>query len=106
MFTLSSVTPLPLPKSMTTFMWKASAPFYRRIADNRRIKAFVDGVTAAAAGAIAGAAIVLARRAIVDVPAIIVAIATLAVITWMKKLPEPLVIVIAGGVGLMLWSAR
>jgi chromate transporter len=82
------------------------APFYRRIADNRRIKAFVDGVTAAAAGAIAGAAIVLARRAIVDLPAVVVAIATLAVITWMKKLPEPLVILVAGGVGLALWSTR
>jgi len=82
------------------------APFYRRIADNRRIKAFVDGVTAAAAGAIAGAAIVLARRAIVDVPAAAVALATLAAITWMKKLPEPLVILVAGGVGLALWSTR
>jgi len=82
------------------------APFYRRIADNRRIKALVDGVTAAAAGAIAGAAIVLARRAIVDVPAAAVALATLAAITWMKKLPEPLVILVAGGVGLALWSTR
>jgi chromate transporter len=82
------------------------APFYRRIADNRRIKAFVDGVTAAAAGAIAGAAVVLARRAIVDLPALAVAVATLAVITWVKKLPEPLVILVAGGVGLALWSAR
>jgi chromate transporter len=82
------------------------APFYRRIADNRRIKAFVDGVTAAAAGAIAGAAVVLARRAIVDVPAAVVAGATLAVITWGKKLPEPIVILVAGGIGLALWSAR
>jgi chromate transporter len=82
------------------------APFYRRIADNRRIKAFVDGVTAAAAGAIAGAAIVLARRAIVDVPAAAVALATLAAITWMKKLPEPLVILVAGVIGLALWSTR
>jgi chromate transporter len=82
------------------------APFYRRIADNRRIKAFVDGVTAAAAGAIAGAAVVLARRAIVDVPAALVAVATLAAITWLKKLPEPIVILAAGGIGFALWSAR
>jgi chromate transporter len=82
------------------------APFYRRIADNPRIKAFVDGVTAAAAGAIGGAAVVLARRAIVDLPAVAVAAATLAAITWGKKLPEPLVILVAGGVGLALWSAR
>jgi chromate transporter len=82
------------------------APFYRRIADNRRIKAFVDGVTAAAAGAIAGAAIVLARRAIVDVPAALVACAALAAITWLRKLPEPIVILAAGGIGFALWSAR
>ena len=44
------------------------APYFRRIADNPSVKAFVDGVTAAAAGAIAGAAIVLGRRAIIDVP--------------------------------------
>jgi chromate transporter len=78
------------------------APFYRRIADNRQIKAFVDGVTAAAAGAIAGAAVVLARRAIVDVPAALVAGVTLVVITWLKKLPEPIVILVAGGIGLAI----
>ena len=82
------------------------APFYRRIADDRRIAAFVDGVTAAAAGAIAGAAIVLARRAIVDVPAALLAVAALAAVTWLKKLPEPLVILAAGIIGLALWSAR
>jgi len=82
------------------------APFYRRIADNRRIRAFVDGVTSAAAGAIAGAAIVLARRAISDLPAALVAALALAAITWIKKLPEPIVILVAGGVGFALWSAR
>jgi chromate transporter len=81
------------------------APFYRRIADNRRIKAFVDGVTAAAAGAIAGAAVVLARRAIADLPALLLALAAFAAITWVKKLPEPLVILAAGALGL-LWNAR
>jgi chromate transporter len=82
------------------------APFYQRIADNQRIKAFVDGVTAAAAGAIAGAAVVLARRAIVDVPSAAVAIATFAIVTRFKKLPEPVVILAAGAVGLALWTAR
>jgi chromate transporter len=82
------------------------APFYRRIAGNLRIKAFVDGVTSAAAGAIAGAAIVLARRAITDLPAVVMAVSALAAITWIKKVPEPIVILIAGGVGLALWSTR
>src|SRR5262249_14525585 len=40
------------------------APYYRRFAGNQSIKAFVDGVTAAATGAIAGAAFVLGRRAL------------------------------------------
>ncbi len=54
------------------------APYYRRIAKNRQIQAFVAGVTAAATGAIAGAAFVLGRRAVVDLTTVMVALATLA----------------------------
>jgi chromate transporter len=79
------------------------APYFHRIANNPSIKAFVDGVSAAAAGAIGGAAIVLGRRAIIDVPTIGIAVATLLVLRWMKKVPEPLVIIAAGLVGLALW---
>jgi chromate transporter len=78
------------------------APYYRRWAGNRSIKAFVDGVTAAATGAIAGAAFVLGRRAIVDVPTVLIAFGTLAVTLRLKKVPEPLLIVAAGIVGLLL----
>lgn len=78
------------------------APFFNRIADNRSIKAFVDGVSAAAAGAIGGAAIVLGRRAIVDLPTAAIAVATLIALVKLKKIPEPLVIVAAGLVGLAL----
>src|SRR5215470_1409612 len=76
------------------------APYYRRIAGNRAVKGFVDGVTAAATGAIAGAAIVLGRRAIVDLPTAAIAAATLATLVYAKRIPEPLVIVTAGIVGL------
>lgn len=76
------------------------APYIHRIADNKSIKAFVDGVSAAAAGAIGGAAIVLGRRAIYDVPTIAIAAVTLGVLLATKKVPEPLVIVAAGLVGL------
>jgi chromate transporter len=72
------------------------APFYARFADNPRLKAFVDGVTAAATGAIAGAVYVLARRAIVDIPTILVFAATLACLVWLKRVPEPVVIAVAG----------
>ncbi len=76
------------------------APYFHKVAGNRSIKAFVDGVSAAAAGAIGGAAVVLGRRAIFDLPTITIAIATLGLLLWTKKVPEPLVIVAAGLVGL------
>jgi chromate transporter len=80
------------------------APYFRRVAGNRAVKGFVDGVTAAATGAIAGAAIVLGRRAIVDLPTAAIAAATLATLVYAKRIPEPLVIVAAGVVGLALRS--
>jgi chromate transporter len=78
------------------------APYFRRFADNPRVKAFVDGVTAAATGAIAGAAFVLGRRALTDVGAVLIALATWFLFSRVKKLPEPVVIVAAGLVGLLL----
>jgi chromate transporter len=78
------------------------APYFHRIADNKSIQAFVDGVSAAAAGAIGGAAIVLGRRAIYDVPTVFIALATFAVLFKVKKVPEPLVIIAAGVAGLLL----
>jgi chromate transporter len=80
------------------------APYFHRIADNKSIKAFVDGVSAAAAGAIGGAAIVLGRRAILDGPTIAIAVVTLGVLLATKKVPEPLVIVSAGLIGLLVGS--
>ena len=78
------------------------APYFRKYAKNPRIKGFVDGVTAAASGAIAGAAFVLGRRAITDVPTAGIAVAALLAMTYLKKAPEPVLIVLAGVVGLLL----
>ena len=82
------------------------APYFRRFAQNRQIKAFVDGVTAAATGAIAGAAFVLGRRAIIDLPTVLIAMATFLVLAKVKKVPEPLVILGAGVVGVVLSGVR
>jgi chromate transporter len=78
------------------------APYYRRFARNPQVKAFVQGVTAAAAGAITGAVFVLGRHAVVDVPTALIALTTLGVLLGVKKVPEPLVILAAGAVGLAL----
>ena len=78
------------------------APSVRRWSKDARVKAFVAGVTAAAAGAIGGAAFVLARRSIVDIPTAAIAILTFAALTKLKKAPEPVVILAAGAVGLVV----
>src|SRR5215217_4485978 len=44
------------------------APWFKRHRDNPQLKAFVDGATAAATGAITGAVVLLGARAIVDWP--------------------------------------
>ncbi len=82
-----------------------AAPYFHRIAGNVRIKAFIDGVTAAATDAIAGAVIVLGRRAIVDVPTIVIGAGTLGVLLMTKRVPEPVLIATSGIVGLLLKGA-
>jgi chromate transporter len=78
------------------------APYFRRFANNPRLKAFVDGVTAAATGAIAGAAFVLGRRAIIDLSTAAICAATFVVLWKVRRVPEPLVIIAAGAIGLLL----
>lgn len=81
------------------------APHFRRWSGNAKVKTFVAGVTAAAAGAIGGAAYVLGRRAIIDIPTVVIALVVLAIMTKTKKVPEPLLILSAGLVGLLLHPA-
>ena len=78
---------------------------FHRVAKNQQVKAFVDGVTAAATGAIAGAAVILGRRALMDVPTILIALVTLALLLVPKKIPEPVLIIAAGLAGLALKGA-
>ena len=68
---------------------------------NRQIKAFVSGATAAAAGAIAGATVVLVRQAVVDVPTAVIALLGLALL-WRWKVKEPLLVLGGALAGLLL----
>lgn len=78
-----------------------AGPFYKKFAGNPQLRAFVQGVTAAATGAITGAIIVLARRSVTDVPTILIAtISLLVLFKW--KIPEPLLISAAAIAGLLL----
>jgi chromate transporter len=79
------------------------APWFRRHGKHPAVAAFVDGVTAGAIGAIAGAVIVLGRRSIIDLPTILIAAATLlALVKLGRRAPEPLLVAAAGLVGLAI----
>ncbi|PNF02943.1 chromate transporter [Burkholderia cenocepacia] len=79
------------------------APYFKKYGRLPAILAFVDGVTAAAVGAITGSVIVLARRSIVDVPTALVALATIVLLVRFKKLSEPVVVGGAAVLGLIVY---
>jgi chromate transporter len=78
------------------------ARWFQRVAQNRALRAAVDGVTAAATGAIVGAVIVLGRRAIVDGPTLCMFLAALAVVLWVRRVPEPVLLLAAGLAGILV----
>ena len=82
------------------------APHYQRLKEDARIRAFVAGVTAAATGAIAGAVIVLGRRAIVDVTTAAIAGLALVALLGTRRIPEPILIIAAGVVGIAVTGFR
>lgn len=82
------------------------SPWFKRHAKHPWLNAFVKGVTAAATGAIAGACVILARRAIVDLPAACIALGTWVVLMKGQKIPEPLLIFAAGILGLLFFPGR
>jgi chromate transporter len=78
------------------------APYFKKHGKRADIAAFVAGVTAAATGAISGAVIVLGRRSLVDLPTVLIAVLTAALLLWSKRVPETWIIVIAAVLGLVI----
>jgi chromate transporter len=80
------------------------APYFKKHGKQPGIAAFVKGVTVAATGAITGAVIVLGRRSLIDIPTILIALLSLALLwKFKKKLPEPLLVLGAAIVGLVIY---
>jgi chromate transporter len=77
------------------------APYFKKYGKRPALLAFVDGVTAAAIGAIAGAAIVLGQRSIVDLMTAVIGLVTVVLIWKVKKLPEPALVAVAAIIGLL-----
>ncbi len=79
------------------------APYFNRFGKLPSVIAFVDGVTAAAVGAITGAVLVLGKRSIYDVTTCVIALAALATLWKFKRVPEPLAILTAAIIGLVVY---
>jgi chromate transporter len=78
------------------------APSFHSLSQNARIRAFVDGVTASAVGAITGAAFILGRKAIVDVPTLGLLGFSCLVLFKVKRVPEPALILLGGVAGFLI----
>lgn len=78
------------------------APYFKKYGKHPGIKAFVDGVTAAAIGAIAGAVLVLAKRQLTDIISCAIAVVTILILFRFKKIQEPYIILAAAFLGLLL----
>lgn len=84
------------------------APYFKKHGKQPAIVAFVDGVTAAAVGAIAGAVVVLGRRTLLvdgwspELPKLAICVTTGLLLWRFKKIPEPLLVAVAAIVGLVI----
>ena len=72
---------------------------------NKRVKAFVAGATAAAAGALSGAVVVLTREAVTDWATAAIGLLALGIL-WRFKIGEPWIVLAAGILGLALRLLR
>jgi chromate transporter len=79
------------------------APYFKKYGRLPAVKAFVDGITAAAVGAITGSVIVIAKRSIIDWPTVLIALATVLLLWRFKKLQEPVIVVAAALIGLAVY---
>jgi chromate transporter len=79
------------------------APYFKKYGKLPGVVAFVDGITAAAIGAIAGSVVVIAKRTLVDVPSAGLALLTILILWRFKKLQEPVVVTAAAVAGLFLY---
>ena len=75
--------------------------WFLRHRDNPQIRAFVSGATAAAAGALSGAVVVLTRQAVTDWITAAIGLTTLALL-WRFKVPEPYSVIGAGILGILM----
>jgi chromate transporter len=91
-----------LPPFLMVVLFAPTIMRYRR---HPAVQGFTKGATAAAAGAITGAAGVIATQVLVDGPTIAIAVIAFAIL-WRFKVSEPLLVGASAVVGLALFGLR
>lgn len=79
-----------------------TAPYFKKIAKNLSVKAFVDGITAAVIGALVGAVVIIGFRSVIDIPTALIAIASVLALIFLKSIKEPYIILLSALIGLTL----
>ena len=78
------------------------APYFKKYGRHPSVKAFVEGITAAVVGALAGAVVVIAIRTVRDIPTALIAIGTIVILLNAKKVKEPYIILAAAVAGIAI----
>ena len=94
-----AIRPRP-PRGVVLF-----APWILRYRKHPAVQGFTKGATAAAAGAIVGAAAVIATQVLVDVPTIAIFVIAFGIL-WRLRVPEPALVAASAIVGLVLFGVR
>jgi chromate transporter len=80
------------------------APHFKKIVKSKSIKAFVEGITASVIGALVGSVVVIAGRSIIDIPTALIAVTSILILIYIKKVNEPFIILGAAILGLVIKS--
>lgn len=84
------------------------APYFKKIAKNTSIKAFVEGITASVVGALTGAVAIIAYRTLIktiggiDFILLAIVLSTIFVLLRYKKIQEPLIILVSAITGFII----
>ena len=80
-----------------------ATPLLLRYAGNARLQGFIRGITVAVVGVLVGTTYLVAKTAIGDLLTVALALFALFVLLAWKKIPEPLIVVAGGLVGLLAY---
>jgi len=80
-----------------------ATPLLLRYRGNRWLSGFIRGVTVAVVGVLAGTTYLVGRTAVGDTLTVAVALASLAVLIFLPRLPEPLLVGIGALIGLIAY---